>query len=80
MPLSETAIRQSKAAPRPIKMFDGRDLFLLLKSSGSRYWRFKYRINGKEMLLALGVYPDVSLKLARDRREEARRALILKSS
>jgi integrase len=73
MPLSETAIRQSKAAPRPIKMFDGRDLFLLLKSSGSRYWRFKYRINGKEMLLALGVYPDVSLKLARDRREEARR-------
>ncbi len=73
MPLSDTAIRQAKAAPRPIKLFDERGLFLLLNPSGSRYWRFKYRIDGKEKLLALGVYPDVSLKLARDRRDEARR-------
>ena len=73
MPLTETAIRQAKAAPRAIKLFDERGLFLLLKPTGSRYWRFKYRVNGKEKLLALGVYPDVSLKLARDRREEARR-------
>lgn len=73
MPLTETAIRQAKAAPRAIKLFDERGLFLLLKPSGSRYWRFKYRVNGEEKLLALGVYPDVSLKLARDRREEARR-------
>jgi hypothetical protein len=54
MPLSDTAIRQAKAAPRPIKLFDERGLFLLLNQSGSRYWRFKYRINGKEKLLALG--------------------------
>lgn len=72
MPLSDTAIRQLKPAIRPIKLFDGRGLFLLVKPSGSRCWRFKYRINGKEKLLALGVYPDVPLRIARDRREQAR--------
>jgi len=44
-----------------------------VKPTGSRYWRFKYRINGKEMLIGLRVYPDVPLKLTRERREEARR-------
>jgi len=73
MRLTEMAIRQAKPAPRAVKLFDGRGLFLLLQPTGSRYWRFKYRINGKEKLLALGVYPDVPLKLARERREEARR-------
>jgi Arm DNA-binding domain len=72
MPLTDSAIRQAKPATRPVKLFDGRGLFLHVKPSGSRCWRFKYRINGKEKLLALGVYPDVPLKLARDRREEAR--------
>lgn len=70
---TETAIRQAKPALRALKLFDGRGLFLLLQPTGSRYWRFNYRINGKEKLLALGVYPDVPLKLARERREEARR-------
>lgn len=72
MALSDAAIRQAKPGARAIKMFDGRGLFLLLSPSGSRCWRFKYRINGREKLLALGVYPDVPLKLARDRREQAR--------
>ena len=72
MSLTDTAIRQIKPAVRSIKLFDGRGLFLLVKPSGSRCWRFKYRINGREKLLALGVYPDVPLKLARDRREQAR--------
>jgi integrase len=75
MPLTEMAIRQAKPAPRATKLFDGRGLFLLVQPTGSRYWRFKYRINGKEKLLALGVYPDVPLKLARERREEARRLM-----
>jgi hypothetical protein len=59
MLLTETAIRQTNPALRALKLFDGRGLFLLLQPTGSRYWRFKYRINGKEKLLALGVYPDV---------------------
>ncbi|MGP0056492.1 MAG: tyrosine-type recombinase/integrase, partial [Steroidobacteraceae bacterium] len=75
MPLSETAIRQAKSASKPIKMFDGRGLFLLIKRNGARGWRFKYRIDGREKLLSFGVYPDVPLKLARDRREAARQQL-----
>ncbi len=43
MPLSETAIRQAKSESKPIKMFDGRGLYLLLNPNGSRGWRFKYR-------------------------------------
>jgi integrase len=73
MPLTETTIRHVKTAMRAIKLFDERGLFLLVQPTGSRCWRFKYRFNGKEKLLALGVYPDVPLKLARDRRDEARR-------
>src|SRR5882757_3882735 len=72
MSLSDTVIRQAKPGPKPVKMFDGRGLYLLLSPSGSKCWRFKNRIDGREKLLAFGVYPDVPLKLARDRREEAR--------
>jgi|ERR1017187_1380536 integrase len=75
MPLSETAIRQAKSESKPIKMFDGRGLYLLLNPNGSRGWRFKYRIDGREKLLSFGVYPDVPLKLARDRCEAARQQL-----
>jgi hypothetical protein len=75
MPLSETAIRQAKSESKPIKLFDGRGLYLLLNPNGSRGWRFKYRIERREKLLSFGVYPDVSLKLARDRREAARQQL-----
>jgi integrase len=75
MPLNDTAIRQAKPGSRPIKLFDGGGMFLLLSPSGSRWWRFKYRVDGSEKLLSLGVYPDVSLKLARERRDEARRLL-----
>jgi hypothetical protein len=75
MPLSETVIRQTKADSKPIKLFDGRGLYLLLLPNGSRGWRFKYRIDGREKLLSFGVYPDVPLKLARDRREAARQQL-----
>lgn len=50
-------------------------LFLLLKPNGSRLWRLKYRIEGREKLLSLGIYPDVSLKVARDRRDEARKLI-----
>ena len=75
MALSETAIRSAKPEPRPKKLSDGGGLFLLLNPNGSRWWRLKYRFGGKEKQLSLGTYPDVSLKDARERREEARKKL-----
>lgn len=56
------------------KLTDGAGLYLDIQSSG-KYWRMKYRFDGKEKTLALGVYPDVSLKLARERRTEARKQI-----
>lgn len=67
-----------KAKPkkgRQYKLADGEGLSLLVKPNGGKYWRMKYRHNGKEKTLALGVYPDVTLKMARDRKTEARRLL-----
>ncbi|MDP5280360.1 integrase arm-type DNA-binding domain-containing protein [Sphingomonas sp. DG1-23] len=75
MPLTDTAIRQAKHGPKPIKLFDERGLFLLLQPSGGKLWRLKYRVDGKEKKLGLGTYPDVSLKEARKRRDEARSKL-----
>lgn len=72
MPLTDTTIRNTKPAAKPIKLFDGGGLFLLVTPAGQRYWRLKYRASGKEKLLALGVYPDVTLAAARRKRDEAR--------
>jgi integrase len=73
--LSDTAIRNSKPRIRPYKLFDGEGLYLLINPNDSRWWRFKYRLAGKEKLLSFGVYPDVSLKLARQMRSRARERL-----
>jgi integrase len=73
MPLTDTAIRNTKPGAKPVKMFDEKGLFLLLNPTGSRWWRFKYRFDDKEKLLSFGTYPEVSLKDARLKREEARR-------
>ena len=59
----------------PGKHFDGGGLFLDVTKAGGRYWRLKYRYGGKEKLLALGVYPAVGLKDARDQAAEARKVL-----
>lgn len=75
MALSDTAIRNLKVPSKPTKISDDRGLFLLLTPSGGKLWRFKYRFDRKERLLALGRYPDVSLAKARERREDARRLL-----
>lgn len=61
--------------PKPIKLGDERGLFLLLQLSGGKLWRLKYRYLGKEKKLSLGIYPDISLKAARARRNEARTLL-----
>ncbi|MBZ2170387.1 tyrosine-type recombinase/integrase [Marinobacter sp. F4216] len=74
--LTETAIRHatfSKYGKRK-KLADGAGLFLDVQKAG-RYWRMKYRYSGKEKLLALGVYPEISLKEARIKRDEAKRLL-----
>jgi len=73
--LTDTAIRNAKPKAKPYKLTDERGLYLLLMPSGGKLWRFKYRLMGKEKLLSLGVYPDVSLARAREKRDEARRLL-----
>ncbi len=73
--LSDAAVRNAKAKTKPYKMSDGDGLFLLVMPSGSKYWRLKYFFAGKEKLLALGVYPDVTLTDARERRAQARKVL-----
>ncbi len=75
MPLTDTALRNAKPSQKPLKLFDSGGLFMILNPNGGRWWRFKYRFGGKEKLLSLGVYPEVSLKEARQRRDECRHAL-----
>lgn len=73
MSLTDTLIRNAKPGTKPIKLFDKRGLFLLVTPTGGKWWRFRYMFDGKEKLLSLGVYPDISLKDARERRDEARK-------
>lgn len=72
MALSDVRIRAAQPGPKPSKLSDEKGLFLLLQPSGGKLWRLKYRFGGKEKKLALGRYPDVSLKEARKRRDDAR--------
>ncbi|EQD47971.1 integrase family protein, partial [mine drainage metagenome] len=71
--LHETRIRAAKPAEKPYKLFDEHGLFLLVTPAGGRLWRLRYRMAGVEKLLALGAYPDVPLKRAREKRDEARK-------
>jgi integrase len=74
MPLSDTAIRNAKAKDTPYKLADEKGLYALINQAG-KYWRFDYRFEGKRKTLAFGVYPDVPLKDAREKRDEARRKI-----
>jgi integrase len=73
MPLTQNEILHAKATDKPRKLFDGDGLYLLVNPNGSKWWRFKYRFDGKERGISFGVYPDVSLKRARELRDNARR-------
>ncbi|PCJ34014.1 MAG: integrase, partial [Cellvibrionales bacterium] len=73
--LTDTAIKQAKLRDKAYKIFDGGGLFLLVNKNDSKYWRLKYRINGKEKLLAIGIYPLISLKEAREKRFEAKKQI-----
>ncbi len=72
MALTDTKIRNAKPSDKPIKIFDGRGLYLLITPAGGKGWRFKYRFGGKEKLLSFGTYPEISLSKAREKREAAR--------
>ncbi|MBK1633921.1 integrase [Thiohalocapsa halophila] len=75
MPLSDAKVRSAKPSTKAVKLFDERGLYLEVSPSGGKWWRLKYRFEGKEKRLSLGVYPDVGLKDARARRDSARRLL-----
>lgn len=74
MPLSDPAIKKAKFEGKPKKLTDEKGLFLLVNAAG-KYWRLAYRFGGKQKTLALGVYPDVGLASARDKRDEARKLI-----
>lgn len=76
MPLNDVKIRAAKPKEKAYKLADEKGLFLLITSSGSKSWRFKYRIAGKEKLLSIGLYPDVNLAAAREARDKARKLLV----
>ncbi|WP_096849743.1 Arm DNA-binding domain-containing protein, partial [Escherichia coli] len=71
----DAKIRAAKPTDKAYKLTDGAGMFLLVHPNGSRYWRLRYRILGKEKTLALGVYPEVSLSEARTKRDEARKLI-----
>jgi len=76
MPLTDTAIRNAKPKDRAYKLFDGNGLHIQVTPSGSRLWRMKYTYRGREKLLSFGPYPLVTLKNAREKRDEARLLLL----
>ena len=75
MPLSDTACKNAKPKEKPYKLADEKGMFLLVNPNGAKYFRLKYRFGGTEKTLALGVYPETSLKSARDKRDSARTQL-----
>lgn len=73
--LTDMAARNAKGKEKPYKLAAGAGLYLQVMPNGNRYWRMKYRHAGKEKLLSIGVYPDVTLKEACDKRDAARAQL-----
>lgn len=75
MPLTDTAIRAIKPTSKTAKFFDGGGLYLEVAPSGGKWWRLKYRFQGKEKRISLGTYPTIGLKEARERRENTKKIL-----
>lgn len=75
MPLSDLSVRNAKPGTKAVRLYDAGGLYLEVAPSGSKLWRWKYRFNEKEKRLALGKYPDTSLKDARGKRDAARKLL-----
>ena len=75
MKLSDTTIRNAKPTDKPRKLADGGGLYIEIAPSGGKWWRYRYRFEGKPNRISLGVYPDVSLKDAREKHADARKLL-----
>jgi len=75
MKLTELKIKNTKPKKKPYKLYDGNGLYLRVMPTGSKYWRYDYRFNKKPKTLSIGVYPNISLKVAREKRFEARKLL-----
>ncbi len=72
MKLTATKVRNAKPTEKTQKLFDGEGLYLEITPKGRKYWRLKYRFNGKEKRISFGVYPQVDLKEARLKKSEAK--------
>ncbi len=75
MPLTDTTVRSAKPSDKIVRLYDTAGMYLEISTAGGKYWRLKYRFGGKERRLALGVYPEVGLKEARAKRDDARKLL-----
>ena len=75
MPLNDVACKQAKPKEKAYRLADSKGLYLEVAPSGGKWWRLKYRINGKEKRISLGVYPEIGLKDARDKCDAARKQL-----
>ncbi len=75
MSLTYIIVKNTKPKDKTFKLFDEKGLFLLVHKNGSKYWQQKYRVDGKERILSFGVYPEASLKEARNKRYEARKQI-----
>ncbi|OYV45609.1 MAG: hypothetical protein B7X10_05610, partial [Burkholderiales bacterium 21-58-4] len=75
MSLTDTKIKQCKPKGKPYKLSDEKGLYLEIAPSGGKWWRLKYRIEGREKRLSLGVYPDVTLAQAREKRDDHRKLI-----
>ncbi|MFJ2455154.1 Arm DNA-binding domain-containing protein [Pseudomonas protegens] len=72
IPLKDSNCRNAKPQDKPYRLYDEQGLHLEVQPKGGRYWRLKYRFQGKEKRLALGVYPEVGLQEARRKQNDAR--------
>jgi integrase len=75
MALTDIAVKNAKPGPKTTRLRDERGLYLEISPKGGKWWRFRYAFGGKANMLSLGVYPDVSLKDARERRDKARKLI-----
>lgn len=75
MKLTDTRIKSAKPSTQALKLSDGKGLYLLINPTGTKLWRLKYRVDGKEKLMSFGAYPEVSLAQAREACDLARKQL-----
>ena len=73
--LTDTGVKNAKPKAKQYKLNDGGGLLLVVHPSGGKWWRFRYRFDGKEKMLSLGTYPTVSLAKAREKRDMARKQI-----